>query len=202
MIAALAALAGYGALLAAAFGVRTLLHRRTTGTSGWLRPPTRAARAGDGLFTVGVAATLAAPVLQLTDTLDPLAALDFVVVHIAGAGLLAVGSALALVAQAQMGPAWRAGIDRAARDPLVQTGLFHLVRNPFYLGIIAATVGVAGLTPNAAALAGTVALVAGCQIDVRLVEEPNLRAAHGARYESYAASTPRFVPNPFRRPAR
>lgn len=70
------ALGGFAGLLATAFGWRTVLHRRRTGMSGWLPPPTPAAWVGDGLFTAGALATLAAPALELTGMLRPAPALD------------------------------------------------------------------------------------------------------------------------------
>ena len=193
---AAAALAGYGLLLAFAFGVRTVLHVRRTGASGWLRPPTAAAWAGDGLFTLGVAAVAAGPALHLLDAPGRLGAIDGPAVNGVGTLLLAAGAVLALVAQHQMGAAWRAGIDVSGRDELVVDGLFRFVRNPFYSGMLAASLGVALMAPHVASIAGWVAMLAGCVIDVALIEEPHLRMAHGEAYADYERSTPRFLPRP------
>lgn len=57
-----------------------------------------------------------------------------------------------------------------------------------------ASAGVAITVPNLAALTGIAALAAGSQIDARLVEEPHLRATHGATYDAYATAVPRFLP--------
>jgi hypothetical protein len=65
---AVAAFSGYVVLLVVVFGLRTVIHLRRTGTSGWLRPPNVAARAGDSFFTAGVAAVAVAPVLNLLRT--------------------------------------------------------------------------------------------------------------------------------------
>lgn len=192
---AVVALGGFATLLAAAFGLRTLVHRRRTGTTGWVPAPTPAARAGDGLFAVGAAATLAAPALELAGVVRPWPpAARSRASASAGAALVVAGSAVSLTAQGHMGSAWRAGIDLSADDELVTTGLFRVVRNPFYTGILLAAAGAALMVPSAVALAAWVALLAGCQIDVRLVEEPHLRAAHGEAYSRYEASTPRFLP--------
>ena len=187
------AFGGFAGLLAAAFGWRTVLHRRRTGMSGWLAPPTPAAWVGDGLFTAGALAALAAPGLDLTGILRPAPFLDRRPIKVCGAVLLAAGAALALGAQAQMGATWRAGID-LADDQLVTQGPFRLMRNPFYTGMTVASVGVAIMVPNLAALTGIAALAAGSQIDARLVEEPHLRATHGATYDAYATAVPRFLP--------
>jgi protein-S-isoprenylcysteine O-methyltransferase Ste14 len=192
--AAVVSLVGYSTLLAIAFGVRTVLHRRRTGATGWLTPPTPAAWVGDGLFSLGVVAIVAAPTLDLVATLNVLRALDHFATQLVGTALFAVGAAIALVAQSQMGVAWRAGINASEQHDLVRRGLFSVVRNPFYLGMITASFGVALMVPNVAAVVGWVAVTVGCEIDVRLVEEPQLRAAHGEVFAAYRRSTPRFVP--------
>jgi protein-S-isoprenylcysteine O-methyltransferase Ste14 len=187
-------LVGYSFLLTVAFGVRTVLHRRRTGATGWLTPPTPAAWVGDGLFTLGVVAIVAAPALDAFGTTKALRALNRLPIQLVGATLFAGGATIALVAQAQMGAAWRAGIEVSQHHELVRRGLFSLVRNPFYLGMVTASFGVAVMVPNIASLIGWVVLAVGCEIDVRLVEEPHLRAAHGEVFTAYQRSTPRFVP--------
>jgi protein-S-isoprenylcysteine O-methyltransferase Ste14 len=192
--AAVVSLVGYSILLAVAFGVRTVLHRRRTGATGWLTPPTPAAWLGDGLFSLGVVSIVAAPALDLVGTLKVLRAPDHFAIQLVGTALFAVGAAIALVAQAQMGNAWRAGIDVTKQHDLVSRGLFSAVRNPFYVGMITASFGVGLMVPNVVALVGWAAVTVGCEIDVRLVEEPHLRAAHGDDFAAYQRSTPRFVP--------
>jgi protein-S-isoprenylcysteine O-methyltransferase Ste14 len=193
---AVAALVGYSLLLLGAFGVRTLLHLHRTGTSGWRAPATTAARVGDALFTAGIAALLVALVLDLLDAVQPLAAFDRVAVEAGGAVLLLAGAAIALVAQAQMGAAWRAGVEVPGHHQLVRRGLFSTVRNPFYLGMLTASAGVVLLAPSVVTMAGWLAVFVGCEIDVRLVEEPRLRDAHGDRFVSYTRAVPRFLPRP------
>jgi hypothetical protein len=56
-----AALRGFAAFLVAAFGVRTIIHYRRVGRSGWLTSPTPMARAGDGLFILEVSAASPGP---------------------------------------------------------------------------------------------------------------------------------------------
>ena len=187
------ALGGFPTLLVAAFGWRSLLHRRRTGTTGWLASPTPAAWVGDGLFAAGAVAISAAPAVDLAGVLARFETLDRRSMKVAGVVLLATGAAVALRAQADMGTAWRAGID-LSDDELVTSGLFSAVRNPFYSGMILAAAGVSLMAPNSVVLTGLAGLVAGSQIDVRLVEEPHLRATHGDRFEKYAASVPRFMP--------
>lgn len=87
-----AALVGFGILLGVAFGVRTVIHRHTTGEPTLRAPPTRAAWVGDGLFTLGVAAAIAGPVLELLDVVEPINSLALLPVKLSGAVLLAVGA--------------------------------------------------------------------------------------------------------------
>ncbi|MGH8986791.1 MAG: methyltransferase family protein [Acidimicrobiia bacterium] len=94
-----------------------------------------------------------------------------------------------------------AGRDRRLGSyELVCHGLFRVVRNPFYLGIILAVAGVVLMVPSVVAALGWIAVVLGCEIDVRLVEEPHLSKALGPRYREYAAAaTGRFLPGLGRR---
>jgi protein-S-isoprenylcysteine O-methyltransferase Ste14 len=69
------------------------------------------------------------------------------------------------------------------------------VRNPIFSAMVLAFLGLALLVPNAAALAGFVALVVAIEAQVRFVEEePYLLRAHSARYADYASRVRRFVP--------
>jgi protein-S-isoprenylcysteine O-methyltransferase Ste14 len=187
-------LVAFAALLGAAFGLRTIVHHRRTGKSGWVVPPTRAAAFGDGIFTVGLACTLAGPAVGLAGVLHPIDGLDYDATVGLGVALLVAGAVLALAAQRRMGDQWRAGIDLTEATHLVTDGVFRIVRNPFYFGMIAAAFGVALIVPNLVAIAGWVALVVGSEIDVRLVEEPNLLRTFGRTYAAYCSITPRFLP--------
>jgi protein-S-isoprenylcysteine O-methyltransferase Ste14 len=196
----LLALITFATLLVASFGFRTLVHLHRTGTSGWLMPTTLAGRIGDTLFVLGALGTCLAPALVLADVLDSMTAMEFLIADAAGVALLFVGSSVALAAQAQMGTAWRAGIDLAHDYQLVTHGVFRVVRNPFYSGICTASLGVWLIVPTIIGIVATLLLMIGCTIDVRLVEEPHLRSIHGTQYDAYAAATPRFLPAGRRRP--
>jgi protein-S-isoprenylcysteine O-methyltransferase Ste14 len=92
-----------------------------------------------------------------------------------------------------MGRSWKAGVDHSQRAPLVTTGLFSVIRNPFYVGLELGSAGVAALVPNWLALAGAVGMVAGAELVVRLEEEPYLHRVHGDDYQRYRARTGRFL---------
>jgi len=191
------ALALYALFLALAFGGRTLLQLRTTGSTGFKGI---GGRPGSGEWIGGVLIVVAillgffAPLLGLAGVLDPVAVLDGPVVHALGFALFFVGLAGTLWAQVAMGASWRIGVDEAERTELVTGGPFALVRNPIFSAMILAFLGLALLVPNVAAMVGFVALVIAIEVQVRLVEEPYLLRTHRYRYADYASRVGRFVP--------
>jgi protein-S-isoprenylcysteine O-methyltransferase Ste14 len=68
------------------------------------------------------------------------------------------------------------------------------VRNPIFTGVVVMAVGLTALEPSAVALGGLALVVAAIEAQVRWIEEPHLRAVHGAAYAAYAARTGRFAP--------
>lgn len=192
-----AALSLYVLYLALAFGVRTLVHLRRTGSSGFRGisgRPGSAEWTGGVLFVVALVAGLAAPILQLAEVLDPIAALDGEMGHAAGLGLFGGGMVTTLVAQFAMGDSWRIGVDESERTELVTSGPFQSVRNPIFAGMIPVGVGLALLAPNVVAIVAVVALIAALEIQTRLVEEPHLLRTHGEEYARYARQVGRFFP--------
>jgi protein-S-isoprenylcysteine O-methyltransferase Ste14 len=191
------ALLFYALFMAVGFGVRTAIHLRRTGSSGFKGisgRPGSAEWTGGVLFAVALVLGLAAPLLDLAGVLDPIGALDGETGHAAGAGLYFGGLLTTVVAQFAMGDSWRIGVDESERTELVTDGPFALVRNPIFSGMIPVAIGLALLVPNAVAIAAVVALVVALEIQTRLVEEPYLLRAHGEEYRRYAARAGRFVP--------
>ena len=191
---ALVLLALYAAL---ALGLRAVVQLQRTGSTGVIgisgRPGSIEWIAGV-LFEVAIAVVVAGAILDLTDALDPISALDTGPVQVAGIALATAGLAVTLGAQWSMGGSWRVGVDPGERTALVTHGPFSVVRNPIYAGVIPFFAGVALLVPNLVALGGFALLVAGLELQTRLVEEPYLRQVHGAAYSDYAARVGRFVP--------
>jgi protein-S-isoprenylcysteine O-methyltransferase Ste14 len=180
-----------------AFGVRSLVQYRRTGSTGFRGLSGRPGSAewwGGVLFVVAIALGLAAPIAQLADLVDPIGALDGEFGHAAGLGLFGGGMVTTLVAQFAMGDSWRIGVDETERTELVTSGPFATVRNPIFAGMLPVSLGLALLVPNALALAGFAALVAALEIQTRLVEEPYLLRVHGSAYADYAARVGRFFP--------
>jgi protein-S-isoprenylcysteine O-methyltransferase Ste14 len=187
----------YILLLALAFVFRILLQLRRTGESGFRgisgSPGSLEWFAGV-LFIVAIAIGVAAHILDVMDTIEPLDALDSAGVRATGLAIFLTGLIGTLYAQIAMGESWRVGVDEEERTPLVTSGPFAIVRNPIYAAYLPATLGLALLVPNVVALAGLVALLIALEIQVRLVEERHLLRAHGDSYRQYAARVGRFVP--------
>ena len=97
-----------------------------------------------------------------------------------------------IVAQAQMGASWRIGIDAAAQPPLVRSGLFALSRNPIFLGMRLALLGLFLALPTGATLAILLLGEVLMQVQVRL-EEAHLGEALGEDYEAYRRDTRRWL---------
>ena len=191
------ALSVYVAFLVLAFGVRVVLHLRRTGRSGLHGPsgsPGSTEWLAGVLFVVALVLGAAAPVLDLTGSLEPLEPLDGTAGHVAGIVLAGAGVLVTFAAQGAMGASWRIGVDERERTELVTGGPFALVRNPIYAAMIPTSVGLALLVPNVLALVAVAALALALELQTRLVEEPHLLESHGSSYADYAARVGRFVP--------
>lgn len=185
-----------GLFLVLAFGLRSWIHWRRTGSSGFIRPRRGAPPAelfAAVLFTVGLGLLVAAPIADVGGV-GRLDALDGTVAAVAGVALAAGGIALTFFAQLVMGESWRIGVDAGERTELVTGGVFRLVRNPIFSAMVLATAGIVLLVPNALSVGALAALVVGLELQVRLVEEPYLRTVHGDAYRRYLATAGRFVP--------
>jgi protein-S-isoprenylcysteine O-methyltransferase Ste14 len=82
----------------------------------------------------------------------------------------------------------------AAPERLVVGGLYHYVRNPMYVAVLAAIVGQALLLGQLGLLLYAAALWVICAAFVRLYEEPTLRRRFGADYEAYRRAVPAWWP--------
>jgi protein-S-isoprenylcysteine O-methyltransferase Ste14 len=180
-----------------AFGLRTFLQLRRTGSTGFHglggTPGSAEWLAGVG-FTLAIVAGFAAPVLTLVGVLEPIDVLDVRAIHIAGVVLAVGGIAATFYAQVAMGTSWRIGVDSSERTALVTTGPFALVRNPIFAAMLPTALGLTMLVPNWLALTGLIGLAVALELQVRVVEEPYLLRAHGENYAGYAARVGRFVP--------
>ncbi|MBU8822747.1 methyltransferase family protein [Mycolicibacterium goodii] len=142
-----------------------------------------------GYLLVGVGAPAAA-----LAGLPPLAVVDRAWIHGIGVVIAVAGITATLLAQLGLGASWRIGVDETERTELVTTGPFAIVRNPIFTALMITLTGLALMVPNPAAIAGLVVAVAGIELQVRGVEEPYLRRAHGRAYTDYTSRVGRFLP--------
>jgi len=188
------ALGLFALYLALAFGWRTWLQLRRTGSSGFVGLARGSAlqRLGGALLVISIALAALSPIAVLAgwEWAPPLAPPRALI----GALAYALGLALTLWAQLRMGASWRIGVNPAERTALVTGGPFGFARNPIYTGMLTVALGLALLVPNAPALVAAVALLAGLELQVRLVEEPYLIAQHGEDYLGWARRVGRFLP--------
>jgi protein-S-isoprenylcysteine O-methyltransferase Ste14 len=81
-----------------------------------------------------------------------------------------------------------------ASKKLVTHGPYRFARNPMYLGVLVVILGLAVLLQSAAVLGYAVGVGVCCHLFVVLYEEPHLRRAFGAEYESYRLRVGRWLP--------
>ncbi len=97
-----------------------------------------------------------------------------------------------LIAQAQMGDAWRIGIDDENPTGLVTGGVFRFSRNPIFLGMRLNLLGLFLALPNAATL--VIWLLGDVMLQVQvLLEEAYLQDVHGASYQAYTRRVRRWL---------
>lgn len=180
--------------LGAAFGGRTLMHRRRTGDWGlrWQRHD-RVARTSGALFAAAlVVGTVGVGLVGFSVT-PSWAEFDSTGVLVAGLVVFAAGAVLTLWAQSAMGSSWRIGVDPTERTAIVVDGPFGWARNPIFSGMITAAIGLALLAPTVLTIAAVIMLIAAVEIQVRAVEEPYLLTAM-PQWHDYATRVGRFVP--------
>lgn len=195
-MAAVTALVLFLLYAAVGFGLRLLVQYRRTGDTGFRGVSGKVGSAewwAGVLFVLATVAIALGPVTALAG-LEPLPVLVVPALQVTGAVLTLAGVVVTFVVQQQMGASWRVGVDEAERTGLVTTGTFRWVRNPIFTVMAGTVTGLTLLVPTAVALVGLALLVLAIELQVRVVEEPYLRAAHGATYAAYAARTGRFVP--------
>lgn len=83
------------------------------------------------------------------DFLLPLWYLEYPILQKIGCVMLLLSLVIVWVAQSQMAESWRIGIDEENKTELVTNGLFRYSRNPIFLGIMVANIGLFSVLPNA-----------------------------------------------------
>lgn len=108
------------------------------------------------------------------------------------AGVSIVGTIIVIVAQIQMGRAWRVGVRHGDAPLFVRHGLFRFSRNPMFFGMIITGVGVAVVAGTWWSWLTLVGFGAACAAQVR-IEEAHLLANFGDDYVAFRRSIPRWI---------
>ena len=105
--------------------------------------------------------------------------------------LLVISLILVWVAQSQMANSWRIGIDENNKTELVTNGLFSVSRNPIFLGVMIANIGLLLIIPNAFTLLIVSLSTISINTQIRL-EEEFLKRSHGEEYKNYLTKVRRW----------
>lgn len=109
-----------------------------------------------------------------------------------GWGLLLLSLILVWIAQSQMANSWRIGIDEKNKTTLVTSGMFSISRNPIFLGIMIANIGLFLVIPNAFTLLIVSLSTISINTQIRL-EEEFLKLEFGTKYEEYLKKVRRWI---------
>lgn len=118
--------------------------------------------------------------------------LDQAILSIIGWGLLHASLIWILIAQLYMSDAWRIGIDTKNKTTLITNGLFAISRNPVFLGLIMANVGIFLVAPNAFTLLISILSSVVIHVQTRL-EEAFLQETLASEYTAYCEKVRRWI---------
>ncbi|MDC0948587.1 isoprenylcysteine carboxylmethyltransferase family protein [Gammaproteobacteria bacterium] len=111
-----------------------------------------------------------------------------------GVILCTAGIVLTSASQIQMGKSWRIGVDSTEKTDLITHGIYSVIRNPIYSGVMVFGLGQLVLIPHLTMLLFISIGYVAIDLHVRKVEEPYLRELHGKAFTDYAITTGRYVP--------
>ncbi|MBU3012871.1 isoprenylcysteine carboxylmethyltransferase family protein [Polaribacter vadi] len=109
-----------------------------------------------------------------------------------GWGFLIISLIVVWFAQSQMANSWRIGIDKKNKTKLVTKGLFSISRNPIFLGIMLANIGLFLIIPNAFTLLIISLSTISINTQIRL-EEDFLKLEFGNDYLKYSKKVRRWI---------
>ena len=190
------ALISYIALTVLIFGFRVAIQKKRTGDTG-LRVSTQLStpiqKVATYLQIFVLLAVLAIVILDSLGALKPHFKLA-TVGDIVGLILCAIGAALTMVSQYQMGKSWRIGVDETEKTELVTHGMFSFSRNPIYFGMLIVGLGFVVLFPHTFMVICFILAFIGIDLQVRKIEEPHLVRVFGDEYVEYIKNTNRYIP--------
>lgn len=170
--------------IVAATLVRGIAIRRKTGDRPWAFASAKGVqRIAGSSFAFSVAALIAAAALApVSDTGWTITA----------AIIATVGAAIVVVAQVQMGRAWRVGVREGDAPLFISHGLFRYSRNPIFVGMMLVGLSAAMVSGTWWSWSALAVFIASCAVQVR-IEEAHLEASFGQSYREFRSSVPRWV---------
>jgi len=126
------------------------------------------------------------------DILLPLWYLEYPILQKIGCVMLLLSLVIVWVAQSQMAESWRIGIDEENKTELVTNGLFRYSRNPIFLGIMVANIGLFSVLPNAFTMLIVALSTISVNTQIRL-EEEFLEKEFGKKYTEYKEKVNRWI---------
>ena len=102
------------------------------------------------------------------------------------------GAAIVIVAQVQMGRAWRIGVREGDAPLFISAGLFRYSRNPIFAGMALVGLAVAIVATSWWGWAALALFIASCAVQVH-IEEAHLEKSFGQPYRDFRARVPRWI---------
>lgn len=109
-----------------------------------------------------------------------------------GMALMAAGFSLTVAGHFSLGEAWTSGINPEGPTEIMQTGIYHVSRNPMFIGVLVTQFGFFLTLPGGFT---TLCLVIGYTAVLNQVklEEQYLKSRFGQRYQDYTREVPRWL---------
>jgi len=101
------------------------------------------------------------------------------------------GAVIVIVAQFQMGRAWRIGVRAGDAPRFISHGLFRFSRNPIFVGMMLVGLATAMVSGTWWSWAAVALFAASCALQVR-IEEVHLEANFGETYRAFRRRVPRW----------
>lgn len=164
--------------------IRGVAIRRKTGDRPWAFASAKGVQRIAGTsFALSIAALLVAAALAQSGNTDW---------TIPASTIALVGASIVIVAQVQMGRAWRVGVREGDAPLFVSHGLFRFSRNPIFVGMMIVGLSTAMVSGAWWSWAALMLFIASCIVQVR-IEEAHLEASFGQDYRNFRAKTPRWL---------
>lgn len=164
--------------------VRGMAIRRATGDRPWAFASAKGVqRIAGSSFALSVAALLVAAALAPDNGTNW---------TILAAIVSLAGAAIVIVAQVQMGRAWRIGVREGDAPLFVSHGLFRYSRNPIFVGMMLVGLSAAIVSGTWWSWSALVLFALSCIVQVR-IEEAHLEASFGDAYRAFRRQVPRWV---------